>query len=271
MWLVPLWTLALALLIALFSKGKFRQAGRWLAAVLAVIALVPWLPSSHAQPRRKPATQIVYRFDDHRYLQLTGYGCEGSVDYVDEKRKLRTNIASQYWRLFLPRLVHADDDGDFVFIPLDDVSAFTVSRDHGQSFQDARWVGIIEFGSENIKQITIVNRQAFIETKDGRLFMTSKPFGQGWGMGVIDPVNELPNTIFREWPSFQHLPTKVPPIKNYKGWTEMHCDPDLEGAPVSTLGSKWNAFQTDVLALLGNTVALPITWVARQASARPTT
>lgn len=100
--------------------------------------------------------------------------------------------------------------------------------------------------------------------------MTSKPFGKGWGMLVIDPVNELPTTVFAERPEFQHLPSKVPPVKNYKGWTEMHCDPDRQAEPVSTLGSKWNAFQKDVLAVLGNTVARPVTWAIRYINIRPT-
>ncbi|HCT5794251.1 TPA: hypothetical protein OT205_002639, partial [Enterobacter hormaechei] len=26
---------------------------------------------------KEPPTQVVYRFDDHRYLELKGWGCEG--------------------------------------------------------------------------------------------------------------------------------------------------------------------------------------------------
>jgi hypothetical protein len=263
MWLVPLWTLGIALVLAFLTRKRFKNASRWLAAGIALVALAPWLPASHAEQPRKASTQIVYRFDDHRYLSLTGYGCEGSVDYVDEKRKILTNVVSQYWRVFLPRIVHSDDDGDYIFIPFDDISGFMVSRDHGLTFKEARWVGLREFGVENIKQITVVHQQAFIETKDGRLFMTSKPFGEGWGMNVIDAKNFLPTTIYKHRPEFQHLPTKAPPVKNYKGWTEMHCDPDLQGEPVSTLGSQWNAFQNKVLVALSDTVALPVTLAVR--------
>ncbi len=93
--------------------------------------------------------------------------------------------------------------------------------------------------------------------------MTSKPFGDHWGMRVIDAKNSLPTKRYKHLPEFQHLPTKVPPVTNYKGWTEMHCDPDLEGEPVSTPGSSWNTLQKRVLAILGNTVALPVTWAVR--------
>ncbi len=115
MWLVPMWTLAVALLIAFLSTGQLRKAGRWLAVAVALVAVIPWLPSSHAEPRRKPATQVVYRFDDHRYLTMTGHGCEGAIYYVDERRKIRTTYIDQFARVFLPRIVHADNDGDFIF------------------------------------------------------------------------------------------------------------------------------------------------------------
>lgn len=171
-------------------------------------------------------TQIVYRFDDHRYLTLTGHRCEGRIDYVDEKRGIDTPVIEQFARVFLPPITHADNDGDFIFIPYDDISAFRVSKDGGKTFQKARWIGSRYFGDEDVKQITVVHRQAFVELKDGRLFMTSKPFGKGWGMGVIDVKNHLPTTIFKHRPEFQDLPTEVPEVKDYKGWTEMHCDPD---------------------------------------------
>ncbi|QID16262.1 hypothetical protein G3580_00655 [Nitrogeniibacter mangrovi] len=258
-----MWTLVLAVACIALGRHLFRPPARLAAAALAILALIPWLPSSHAEPPRKPSTQIVYRFDDHRYLELVGYRCEGAINYVDEKRGIHTPMIDQFARVFLPPIMHADDDGDFIFIPYHEPSAFRVSKDHGKTFRDARWVGIIDFGSENIKQITIVNRQAFIETKDGRVFMTSKPFGKGWGMLVVDPVNHLPSTVFSERPEFQDLPTEVPEVKNYKGWTEMHCDPDLQGPPKATLGTHWNAFQADVLAFLGRTVAWPAAWLVR--------
>lgn len=177
-------------------------------------------------PSDKVPTQVVYRFDDHRYLTLTGHECEGALFYVDEKRGLNTEVISQFARVFLPDITHADDDGDYVFIPFSDVSAFRVSRDGGRTFSTARWVGTRPW-VEEITKLTVINQQAFIETKDGRLFMTSKPFGKGWGMGVIDIHNELPNTILAERLEYQGLPTKVPEVKNYKGWTQMRCDPNL--------------------------------------------
>ena len=260
MWLIPLWTLGLALACFMFGQWMFKKPARLLAAGLAISALIPWLPSSHAEPPTKPSTQVVYRFDDHRHLELVGYGCEGAIDYVDTKRGIKTRLMEQFARVFLPRIVHADNDGDFIFIPYDDVSAFRVSKDHGKTFNSARWVGSVEYGTE-VKAITVINQQAFIEVKDGRVFMTSKPFGEGWGMLVVDPINHLPESRLSERPEFQNLPTTIPDVKDYKGWPQMRCDPDLEGEPKQTASTRWNAFQRAVLDGLGRTVARPVTWV----------
>ena len=265
-WIVPMWTLALAVACIALGRHLFRTPAQLAAAALAILALIPWLPSSHAEPPRKPSTQVVYRFDDHRYLALTGNRCEGAVTYVDESRKIRTEVVSQFWRLFLGRYVHADNDSGYIVVPYEDGSAFEVSKDFGETFHTAHWVGMYPYGfpgNGNVIAVTIVDQQAFIETRDHRLAMTSKPFGKGWGMLVIDPVNHLPTTVFSERPEFQNLPTQVPEVKNYTGWTEMHCDPDLQGPPKATLGTHWNAFQADVLAFLGRTVAWPAAWLAR--------
>ena len=261
MWLIPLWTLGLALACLMLGQWMCKKPARHLASGLALAALIPWLPSSHAEPPRKPSTQVIYRLDDHRHLELTGYGCEGAIYYVDEKRKIRSTYIDQFARVFLPRIVHSDNDGDFLFFPYSDASAFAVSKDHGKTFQDARWVGSREFGPEAIKQITVIHQQAFIELKDGRVFMTSKPFGEGWGMLVADPINHLPESRLSERPEFQNLPTTIPDVKDYKGWSQMRCDPDLEGEPKQTASTRWNAFQRAVLDGLGRTVARPVTWV----------
>jgi hypothetical protein len=213
---------------------------RTLVAALALAALMPWL-SACAELPRKPPTQIVYRFDDHRYLTLTGFGCEGALNYVDEKRGINTSMMDQFARVFLPPIIHADDDGDYIFIPYYEPSAFMVSKDHGRTFQDARWIGDGLY-ADQIKKITVVHQQAFIETKDGRLFMTSKPFGQGWGMGVID-LKYLPQTTLAERPQFKNMPTQIPPVTNYKGWTEMHCNPDLQGKPAPAFESFFNSLR----------------------------
>ena len=41
-------------------------------------------------------TQVIYRFDDHRYLELKGWNCEGALYYVDPVRGIRSEVASQF-------------------------------------------------------------------------------------------------------------------------------------------------------------------------------
>lgn len=262
LWLISAWTLAFGGTLGLLARGKLKRPAQLCAAVLALGGLVPVLPSSHATPPRQPATQVIYRFDDHRHLEMVGHACEGAIYYVDTKRGIRNSYIDQFARVFLPRIVHADNDGDFIFMPYSDISGFAVSKDHGETFNEVRWAGTRPY-VEEISAITVIHQQAFIETKDGRLFMTSKPFGKRWGLRVIDVANELPETVYRDLPEFQNLPRKVPAVKNYTGSTEMHCDPDLEGEPIKTFGTLWNRLQGDVLELLGHTVALPVTLLAR--------
>jgi len=63
---------------------KRAHRPQWLVGLvaLAVIAAIPLLPALAAQRPQDPPTQVVYRFDGHRWLELTGWMCEGALDYV---------------------------------------------------------------------------------------------------------------------------------------------------------------------------------------------
>lgn len=54
------------------------------------MALVAVLIGSGCQAK-EPPTQVVYRFDDHRYLELKGWDCEGELWYTDTKRGIHTD------------------------------------------------------------------------------------------------------------------------------------------------------------------------------------
>lgn len=260
-WLTLLWGSFLAVVFLLALRGRWRYLGRGLALTVMLLVSIPCMPAVSLEKQGyRPATQTVYRFDEHRYLTLTGYGCEGAMNYVDKKRGIDTPMIEQFARVFLPKIIHADNDGDYIFIPYYEPSAFRVSKDHGRTFQDARWVGPA-YRAARIESITVVNRQAFVRFKDGRLFMTSKPIGQYWGMGVVDPINELPNLVHSERPEYQGLPTEVPEVKNYQGWDEMRCDPDLQGEPIQSEVPLWNRVQQEITSLLGKTIAYPVVWI----------
>ncbi|WP_458306134.1 T6SS immunity protein Tli3 family protein, partial [Klebsiella michiganensis] len=39
---------------------------------------------------KEPPMQVVYRFDDHRYLELKGWNCEGELWYTDTQRGIHS-------------------------------------------------------------------------------------------------------------------------------------------------------------------------------------
>jgi hypothetical protein len=55
-------------------------------ALFSGIAAAAVLMASGCQAK-EPPTQVVYRFDDHRYLELKGWDCEGELWYTDTQKE----------------------------------------------------------------------------------------------------------------------------------------------------------------------------------------
>ncbi|HAT1623095.1 TPA: hypothetical protein I8Y04_004861 [Raoultella planticola] len=101
---------------------------------------------------------------------------------------------------------------------------------------------------------TVVSDQGFLLTRQGNLYMSSKPFddpriipggagvdyvdvygnkhhlrpgsaGPKWGLLYIPPKS-LKYLTASELTNWQDLPTHVPEVRNYKGWDHMQCNPD---------------------------------------------
>ena len=219
-----------------------------------------------------PPTQIVYRFDAHRYLELEGNHCEGALWYIDITRNIRTEVVHRdnpIFRISFFKFVHPSEK--YIAIPWDDLSGFLISKDYGRTWEGSRFApgsGAVQYGAdgpqrEEIESITVVNDQGYVLTKQGDLYMSSKPFddprlepggsgidytftnsrgqaqtnhirpgygGGKWGENYVS-WNSLqgtpPRTIFAYRTNFQNIPNKVPEVKNYTGWDRMRCDPDL--------------------------------------------
>lgn len=132
--------------------------------------------------RQTPPTQVVYRFDDHRYLELVGFNCEGALWYTDTQRNIHTEVTSQFYRLFTKKYVHPSEK--YIAITYYDVSGVMVSKDYGKTWHDAHFMpggGVKQYGasgpeSDDILSFTVVNDQGFIQTKSGDIYMSSKPF-----------------------------------------------------------------------------------------------
>ncbi|MFA1020400.1 hypothetical protein AB8780_22510, partial [Enterobacter sp. SAT-E-asb] len=128
----------------------------------------------------EPPTQVVYRFDDHRYLELKGWDCEGELWYTDTLRGIHTEPVSQFYRIFTKKYVHPSEK--YIAITGWGVGGFRVSKDYGQTWQIAQFSpgendlnGMNAPQQEDVLSFTVVNDQGFLQTKH-RLYMSSKPF-----------------------------------------------------------------------------------------------
>ncbi|WP_238485327.1 T6SS immunity protein Tli3 family protein [Rahnella ecdela] len=215
------------------------------------------LMNSLAQAK-EPPVQVVYRFDDHRYLELKGYDCEGELWYTDTIRGIHTEPVSQFYRIFTRKFVHPSER--YIAITGWGVGGFIVSRDHGQTWQSVGFSpgpnepnGDDYAPREDVTSFTVVNDQGFLQTKHS-LYTSSKPFedprilpggpgipytlengkvqvleaqypGEAWGMVYMTKLG-LEGTTQILKTNWQNLPDHVPEVKNYQGWDHMRCAMD---------------------------------------------
>ena len=214
----------------------------------------------NAVEAKKVPTQVVYRFDDHRYLELKGWNCEGELWYTDTKRGIHSQPGLQFYQIFTRKFEHPSER--YIAIPWwgEVTSAFTVSKDYGQTWSVASMSpGPNEPNGDDSPpyddgiSFTVVNDQGFLLTKKS-LYMSSKGFddprilpggpgipykasdgtshkieprapGWSWGMVYMTKrgLEESKSQFKAEW---FNLPDKVPEVKNYQGWDHMSCNMD---------------------------------------------
>ncbi|HGH4599151.1 hypothetical protein LWT83_00905 [Enterobacter hormaechei] len=211
---------------------------------------------------KEPPTQVVYRFDDHRFLELKGWGCEGELWYTDTLRGIHTRPVSQFYRIFTKKFVHPSER--YIAIPTWDDPGTMISKDYGKTWSPQFFSvgpnepdGTNQPSYEDIISFTVVNDQGFLLTKR-RLYMSSKPFedprilpgGPGIAYTVDDGMgNKVSDTLDPRFPgwawgmvymtkqglkhstqqfkaNWQDLPDSVPEVKGYTGWDHMRCDMD---------------------------------------------
>ncbi|MDN4386816.1 hypothetical protein OA824_23585, partial [Citrobacter portucalensis] len=137
---------------------------------------------------KKTPSQVIYRFDDNRYLELIGYDCEGYVVYHDIKRKIHKSIyGNPIYRVFSGEFIHPSEQ--YILVPEWEPGAYKISKDYGQTWQVATYMApfpALERNSDGImrdypegkeiKRVVVVNNQAFISTAQDHLYMSSYPF-----------------------------------------------------------------------------------------------
>ena len=136
----------------------------------------------------KIPSQVIYRFDDNRYLELIGYDCEGYVVYHDTKRNITKSIyGNPIYRVFTGVYIHPSEQ--YILVPEWEPGAYKISKDYGQTWQVATYMApfpALERNSDGvmcdrpegkeIKRVVVVNNQAFITTSQHHLYMSSYPF-----------------------------------------------------------------------------------------------
>ncbi|EOW1327305.1 hypothetical protein [Klebsiella aerogenes] len=222
-------------------------SGTVLAAILMVVGC----------QAQQPPTQVIYRFDDHRYLELKGWDCEGELWYTDTLRGIHTEPVSQFYRIYTKKFIHPSER--YIALPTWDSAGFIVSKDYGKTWYPSSFAprenepnGDSSPPYDDLISFTVVNDQGFLQTRH-RLYMSSKPFddprlaaggpgiqyviegethtitpqspGPSWGMDYITKQG-LENDTAKFHTNYQGLPDNVPEVKGYTGWDRMRCDMD---------------------------------------------
>ena len=221
------------------------------------LAVITTLLASVCQAQ-EPPTQVIYRFDDHRYLELKGWDCEGELWYTDTQKKIRSQIFSQFYRLFTRKYIHPSER--YIAITGWGADGFRVSKDYGKTWATVRFApgpnepnGNDYAPYDDVLSFTVVNDQGFLQTKH-RLYMSSKPFDDprviaggpgityklddgtvqsispkspGWKWGMVYFTKEwLEGKVVSHEKNYQGLPDRVPEVKGYTGGDRMRCDMD---------------------------------------------
>ena len=138
---------------------------------------------------KEPPTQVIYRFDDHRYLELKGWDCEGELWYTDIKRGIHTQPASQFYRIFTRKFIHPSEK--YIAITNWEVDGFLVSKDYGQTWRAVGFSpghnepnGDNRAPAEDAVSFTVVNDQGFCRPDTGCICHQSRSMTHALSLGA---------------------------------------------------------------------------------------
>ena len=225
--------LLVSLLLFLFAFVKRWHLFCWLSYsifLLCFLAIIP-LPGEDKVKYTAP-TQVVFRFDDHRFIQLTGYGCRGRMYYIDEQKQIYYELARHSAEVLTEPFAHMPED--YIFVPLSDYSAIDVSQDGGRSFTSIHLkttdlIGNYRPDYNTVENIVVINNQFFLKDKNRGIYRSPKPIGSA--LAVLSPANEEYLEGHRQYKGYRWTDQpKTMPIMpaNYSGWQRWQCNPGLK-------------------------------------------
>ena len=225
--------LLLSLVLFLFCFFKRWHLFCWLSYsvfLVCFLAIIP-LPGEDKVKYTAP-TQVVFRFDEHRFIQLTGYGCQGRMYYIDEQKQIYYELARHSAEVLTEPFAHMPED--YIFIPLNDYSAIDFSQDGGRSFETIHIETYENMGSyqptyNTVENIVIMNNQLFFKDKNRGIYRSPKPIGSGFA--VLSPAHEEYLAGLRQYKGYRWTdqPQTMPIMPaNYPGWQRWQCDPSLK-------------------------------------------
>ena len=251
--------LLVSLLLFLFTFVKRWHLFCWLSYsvfLLCFWAIIP-LPGEDKVKYTAP-TQVVFRFDDHRFIQLTGYGCRGRMYYIDEQKQIYYELARHSGEVLTEPFAHMPED--YIFVPLSDYSAIDVSLDGGHSFSTIHIETYEGMGSyrptyHTVENIVVMNNQFFLKDSSRGIYRSTKPYGTR--PVVISATSEklFEGSIEYMGLRWADLPKTMPIMPtNYSGWQRWQCDPSLK-QPITVYNryAPLIKLQTQLRQLLGVT------------------
>ena len=198
--------------------------------MVCFLAIIP-LPGEDKVKYTAP-TQVVFRFDEHRFIQLTGYGCQGRMYYVDDQKQIYYELARHSAKVLTEPFAHMPED--YIFIPSSDYSAIDFSQDGGRSFgtidiETYEYMEIYQPNYNTVENIVVMNNQLFFKDKNRGIFRSPKPIGSGFT--VLSATNEKYLAGHRQYKGYRWTdqPQTMPIMPaNYPGWQQWQCDPSLK-------------------------------------------
>ncbi|MFQ1018632.1 hypothetical protein ACGH6R_02295 [Gilliamella sp. CG13] len=215
------------------QKKRGLMAISYCAFLICFLALMP-IPGQDRTVLGAP-TQIVFKFDNYRSLQLTGLGCQGRLYYIDEQKQIYSELALHSARALTEPFSHMPED--YIFVPLRDYSGIDYSRDGGRTFRTTHFhtsdkvKGYYRPMVDTVEQIVVLNNQIFVLDKNRGIYRSPQPYGTSTGYDLLSPTNQaiLDRHTRYMGPRWDNPPASLPKMPDqYTGWDRWQCDPSLK-------------------------------------------